>query len=144
MCRKRTDDIKVFQKQDSIPIFKATHPVSAPVCLSVNPLSPLPESSWDRWAVWAGAGAASSCVADAGLLVSMGEPSNCDTLTAAGSDVSTMSGLREAVGEKKSYDINKRSNNVSYHQLNTNLQPSTSAHYSLDYVISSLLWPGCV
>lgn len=73
-----------------------THPVSASVCLSVSPLSPLPDSSWDRWAVWTGLGAASSCVAEAGLLVSMGEPSNCDTPTAAGSEVSTMSGLREA------------------------------------------------
>lgn len=38
-------------------------------------------------------------MADAGLLVSMGDPSSCDTPTTAGSEVSTMSGLKEA--EKK-------------------------------------------
>lgn len=38
-------------------------------------------------------------MAEAGLLVSMGDPSSCDTPTTAGSEVSTMSGLREA--EKK-------------------------------------------
>lgn len=74
----------------------APHPVSASVCLSVNPLSPLPESSWESCVVCWGTGAASSWVADAGLLVSIGEPSSCDTPTTAGSAVSTRSGLREA------------------------------------------------
>lgn len=37
-------------------------------------------------------------MAEAGLLVSMGEPSSCDTPTTAGSEVSTMSGLNEAEG----------------------------------------------
>lgn len=80
-------------------ILQATNPVSALVCRSVSPLSPLPDSSWDSWAPWAGLGADSSWVAEAGLLVSMGDPSSCDTLTTAGSEVSTMSGLREAEGE---------------------------------------------
>lgn len=35
-------------------------------------------------------------MAEAGLLVSMGDPSSSDKPTAAGSAVSTMSGLREA------------------------------------------------
>ena len=72
------------------------NPVSASVCLSVSPLSALPalpDSSWERWAVWAGLGAASSSVVEAGLLVSIGDPSSCDTPTATGSAIS---GLREA------------------------------------------------
>lgn len=51
---------------------------------------------------WAGLGAASSWVAEAGLLVSIGDPSSCDTPAAAGSEFSTMSGLREAVKRKGS------------------------------------------
>lgn len=69
------------------------------VCLSVSPLSALPApptSSCERWAVWVGLGAASSCVVEAGLLVSMGDPSSWDTPAATGSELSTISGLREA------------------------------------------------
>lgn len=40
-------------------------------------------------------------MAEAGLLVSMGDPSSCDTPTTAGSEVSTMSGLSEAEGKEK-------------------------------------------
>ena len=75
------------------------NPVSASVCLSVSPLSALPalpDSSWERWTIWAGLGTASSCVVEAGLLVSMGEPSSCDTPAATGSEGSAISGLREA------------------------------------------------
>lgn len=81
-------------------ILHVTYPVFASVCRSVSPLSPLPDSSWDSWVVCAELEVDSSRVAEAGLLVSMGDPSSCDTPTIAGSEVSTMSGLREA-GEGK-------------------------------------------
>lgn len=54
---------------------------------------------------WAGLGAASSWVAEAGLLVSIGDPSSCDTPAAAGSEFSTMSGLREAVKQEREHLI---------------------------------------
>lgn len=77
------------------------HPVSASVCLSVRPLSTLPDSSWDMWLGCAEVGTGSSCVAEAGLLVSIGDPSNCDTPTGTGSEISAISGLREAKKENK-------------------------------------------
>lgn len=44
-------------------------------------------------------------MAEAGLLVSIGDPSSCDTPAAAGSEFSTMSGLREAVKVTKSFTV---------------------------------------
>lgn len=45
-------------------------------------------------------GVGSSCVAEAGLLVSIGDPSSCDT-TGTGSELSAISGLREAEEEEQ-------------------------------------------
>ncbi len=53
------------------------------------------------WLGGAELAAGSSCVPEAGLLVSMGEPSSWDTPTGTGSKLSAISGLREAEKAEK-------------------------------------------